>query len=56
MSGLFDIKNRLDIMIFIGTGLHKSIIFQDIPIIIKSRIILVILLMFTLMANQICIY
>lgn len=54
--GLFDIKNRLNIVVVIRITLDKNILFEGIFIAVKDGIVLIILPMFTLMTNQIYIY
>lgn len=56
MSTLFNIKNRLNIVVVVEISLSISILFQDISIVVKNEIVLVILPMFALMANQIYAY
>lgn len=56
MSGIFDIKKGLDIVIVIETGSSKTILFQGISIAIKGEIMLVISPILTLIVNQLCGY
>lgn len=41
MSDLLDIKNGLDMMVVVKTNSDKNVLFQDILIVVKDRIVLV---------------